>query len=196
MPADALAAAIERLPAGFLHAHIRHLLYCEASNALEQSDIFAALTGYKPHAAVHLVRTPLFRAGIARLPLRRLHANLGDLFLNTEATPAHISSSQSDWQTGHWAGLAVVHCLTHFSFVCYGSHPPRAEAFRTCPLLRVLVFILDPDYEPEELDYLSKQQPRVVIWWDDDLVSDWHRGACGLGEYAEGVIEERKLSGR
>ncbi|KAJ7737317.1 hypothetical protein B0H16DRAFT_1762589 [Mycena metata] len=213
-----LAAAMERLPAGFLNTHARHL-YLEAgayhNSVQDRSRMFAALTGVTDLMLLSLRNfdgAPLLLAEISRLPLRRLQARLADLFQS--APPAvgvvdfshllfrnitHLSALdefQRDWATG----LSLLPCLTHLSFLDYGFDPDPlfVELFKTCALLRVLVVLLDPYYGDYTAEFrpMWQQEPRVVFLGARD-VRDWHRGIRGLGDYweqAETAIEERKLS--
>ncbi|KAJ7737315.1 hypothetical protein B0H16DRAFT_1891665 [Mycena metata] len=214
----ALAAAMERLPPGFLHTHTRHL-YLDPSayhdSVQDRSRMFAALTGVTDLMLLNLVNfdeAPLLLAEISRLPLRHLHAHLEILF--QPAPPGvgvidfshplfrnitHLSARddfQPDWATG----LSLLPCLTHLSFFDHGFDPDPllVDLFQICGLLRVLVLLDHYGEYPTRVQFrmMSQQEPRVVFVKTFQILA-WHSGIRGLGscwEQAETVIKERRLS--
>ncbi|KAJ7726806.1 hypothetical protein B0H16DRAFT_1591913 [Mycena metata] len=135
----ALAAAMERLPAGFLNTHARHLyleVWAYSNSIQDRSRMFAALTGVTDLMLLNMGNfdeAPLLLAEISRLPLRRLQAHLGALF--RPAPPGVVDFShplfrnithlcaRDDFQPDWTTGLALLPCLTHLSFLDYGFDP-------------------------------------------------------------------------
>ncbi|KAJ7737316.1 hypothetical protein B0H16DRAFT_105665 [Mycena metata] len=217
----ALAAAMQRLPPGFLATHVHHLyleVWAYRNSVYDRNRMFAALAGVTDLMLLNLRNfdgVPSLLEEISRLPLRRLHVRLAELFQS--APPAiggvvrvdfshplfrnitHLSvlsEFKRDWTTG----LSLVPCLTHLSFPnpAFDSDSLLVELFRACKILRVLVVLLDPYYGdyPAEFHRMSQQEPRVVFVKARQILG-WHSGICGLGGYweqAETVIEERRLS--
>jgi hypothetical protein len=218
------AAAIERHPAAFFHTHVRHLfLDCRAFGGLEQRNtVLAVCTGA---IDVHLLNiksdgAPSLLAGVSRMPLRHLEANLGNLFgsplqptasvdfslqmfqrITHLAVFDNLDTTKSDWS----AGLALLPCLTHLSFQHNESHPLFAKVLAACGELRVFAVLVSSLRVGGELSAPLKalkaleQDPKVVIMKDHKThegENDWHRGARGLGDYwevAEDLIRERRL---
>ncbi|KAF7330318.1 hypothetical protein MVEN_02470000 [Mycena venus] len=154
---------------------------------------------------VHLVNiqaAPSLLAGLSRMPLRRLEANLGSLFGDDDQISAEIDFSApifqnithlsvfdsmtytvSDWTTG----LPLLPCLTHLSFEANETSPVFAEVFGVCTSLRVFV-ILVSRYVHDRAQFIAlRQQHQRVVIMDNpnttDGENDWHRGARGLGDF-------------
>ncbi|KAJ7165145.1 hypothetical protein C8R46DRAFT_1277366 [Mycena filopes] len=226
IPIDALADAIKRLPARFLRTHVRHVfldcrVYASTEERIDIFDIFAALAGVTDlmlNTSAAPIPRPLILAAISELPLLRLRACLGDLFaprsydaLSSAAVDfsspifrhiTHLALTDSLWETrSDWArGLPRLPALTHLSVYHYSPEPLFRELFQTCALLRVLVILrVSTLCDPWSFDALSEQEPRIVVAEDGhESLTEWYRGARGLGDYwerAEDVIGKRMLSG-
>ncbi|KAJ7662194.1 hypothetical protein DFH06DRAFT_1471757 [Mycena polygramma] len=112
IPPQALAAAIERLPASFFRTHVRHVfLDCRAftlstlsrdhqaaarlnGRSVEDRDaLLARCTGAVSMYIISIQDAPSLLACLSRVPLRRLEANLGALF-HPVADPIPFKFSQ------------------------------------------------------------------------------------------------------
>ncbi|KAJ6562460.1 hypothetical protein B0H19DRAFT_1144619 [Mycena capillaripes] len=242
IPPYALTAAIARHPASFFHAHVRHLfLDCRAylySNEFDEThmprrtvngntlrDRAALLEVCSGTTDLHLLNindAPALLAGISKMPLRRLTANLSfffgsgnspdpfaiDFSLPMFSGMTHLAMSDSlpDISTAaDWVpGLAALPRLTHLSFEHDELHPLFLQVADACAGLRVLVVLVGMLSAGQKVTWELREverHPRVVTMPDHkrfDGANDWHRGARGLGDYwdrAEDLLEERRVAG-
>ncbi|KAJ7612633.1 hypothetical protein FB45DRAFT_1036854 [Roridomyces roridus] len=146
---------------------------------------------------------------VAALPLRRLHCHPVQLFSTQEQldfghplfsnlTHLELFVVLPEFNPSSWIGLTTIPHLTHLSFSDAVSLPLAPSLLQDCKLLRVLVFIFDPDWmEPEDASVVSSIAPqdlRFVQMECSAFGKDWRSGALGRGDYwdrADAFIAKR-----
>jgi hypothetical protein len=143
---------------------------------------------------------------ISSLPLRRLSANLDELFghagvdfrnsLFNQLT--HLSIFGTDITDTWPKNLGSLPCLTHLSIYWFnGANPPFRGILAECKLLEVLLLIFVDEYEKESWEnyrYFG-EDPRSILILVTRFLVDWEKGATGGEDYwvrAEIFIQQRR----
>ncbi|KAJ7148238.1 hypothetical protein C8R46DRAFT_1044784 [Mycena filopes] len=198
--------AMQVKPATFFRQHVRNVCFVRNDDAEDIWAVLSTCTGTTNLALFNADIDPSLLPVLARLPLQRLSAVLGDLFPSrpdfTHPLFTHLTHLDVlDWRDGGWAGwagLALLPALTHLSFNDDISTSACLGALAHCAQLQVLIVVWatraaaqDDPYDRAPL----AEDPRFVMIVVHEYLKDWEAGAAGGEDYwarADAFVKKRR----